>query len=36
VTVPEGATHLFVAATDDLYEDNAHRETRFAVRIEGA
>jgi hypothetical protein len=36
VTVPERATHLFVAAIDDLYEDNAHGETRFVVRIEGA
>lgn len=36
VTVPEGATHLFVAAIDNLYEDNAHGETRFAVRIESA
>jgi len=36
VTVPEAATHLFVAAIDNFYQDNAHRETRFGLRIEAA
>lgn len=34
VTVPDGATHLFVAAIDNFYQDNARGETRFELRIE--
>jgi hypothetical protein len=33
VEVPEGATHLFVAAKDDLYDDNEPVTDRYAVRI---
>jgi len=33
VTVPEGATHLFVAAIDNFYEDNSPGEEGFGVRI---
>jgi len=33
VTVPEGATHLFVAAHDDLYYDNADEEDDYGIRI---
>jgi len=36
VTVPDGATHLFVAAIDNLYGDNGQGETPFGVRIESA
>ena len=33
VDVPEEATHLFVAAKDNLYEDNSVAGDQFAVRI---
>lgn len=33
VDVPDGATHLFVAAKDNLYEDNSVAGDQFAVRI---
>lgn len=36
VTVPDGATHLFVAAIDNFYQDNAHGDTPFALRIDRA
>lgn len=33
VEIPDGATHLFVAAKDNLYEDNSVSGDQFAVRI---
>ena len=33
VDIPDGATHLFVAAKDNLYEDNSVSGDQFAVRI---
>lgn len=33
VDIPEEATHLFVAAKDNLYEDNSVAADQFAVRI---
>jgi len=33
VEVPEGATHLFVAAKDNLYDDNEPVTDRYAVKI---
>jgi hypothetical protein len=36
VTVPDGATHLFVAAIDNFYEDNGQGESPFTIRIENA
>ncbi|MFC7077360.1 hypothetical protein [Haloarcula halophila] len=36
VTVPDGATHLFVAAIDNFYEDNDQGDPPLAVRITSA
>lgn len=36
VTVPDGATHLFVAAIDNYYQDNGQGDPPFGVRIEDA
>lgn len=36
VTVPDEATHLFVAAIDNLYEDNGQGDPPFTLRIESA
>jgi hypothetical protein len=36
VTVPDDATHLFVAAIDNFYQDNAHGATRFGLVIRTA
>jgi predicted ribosomally synthesized peptide with SipW-like signal peptide len=33
ITVPAGATHLFVAARDNLYQDNADSDGDYGVRI---
>jgi len=34
VTVPDSATHLFVAAIDNLYEDNGQGDPPFTLRVE--
>jgi len=36
VQVPAGATHVFVAASDSLYNDNSDPDSDFAVRISRA
>ncbi|PSQ39649.1 hypothetical protein BRD13_02075 [Halobacteriales archaeon SW_5_70_135] len=36
VTVPEGATHLFLAAVDNFYQDNEQGDPPFTLRIESA
>lgn len=36
IRVPEGATHLFVAAIDNYYQDNGQGDSPFGVRIESA